>query len=191
MGLIIAGTVLGGRLASFDLLAAGLAGVVARAARHSVARCRIRRCRGRRSCSSGASSPRPSRIARRSSRPITRARGMPPTRPRANLDRSPLSAIFLMAHGELKRFAKYRGRAGGEAADEAQRRTVGRQIAWAATQESLRLESRLAAPRHDRQRHALRRPVRHRDRHHQRLHRHRRIGQREPRGGRARASPRR
>ena len=59
-----------------------------------------------------------------------------------NLDRSPLSAIFLMAHGELKRFAKYRGR-GGEAVDEAQRRTVGRQIAWAVTQESLRLESRL------------------------------------------------
>jgi|SRR5215510_1529628 len=59
-----------------------------------------------------------------------------------NLDRSPLSAIFLMAHGELKRFAKYRGR-GSEGIDEAQRRTVGRQIAWALTQESLRLESRL------------------------------------------------
>src|SRR5262245_58405659 len=58
-----------------------------------------------------------------------------------NLDRSPLSAIFLMAHGELKRFAKYRGRGGD--VDELQRRTIGRQIAWAVTQESLRLESRL------------------------------------------------
>src|SRR5262245_40839833 len=60
-----------------------------------------------------------------------------------NLDRSPLSAIFLMAHGELKRFAKYRGRGGGDGIDDAQRRTIGRQIAWAVTQESLRLESRL------------------------------------------------
>ena len=59
-----------------------------------------------------------------------------------NLDRSPLSAIFLMAHGELKRFAKYRGRGGD--VDDSQRRTIGRQIAWAVTQESLRLESRLA-----------------------------------------------
>ncbi len=60
-----------------------------------------------------------------------------------NLDRSPLSAIFLVAHGELKRFAKYRGR-GGEGIDEGQLRSVSRQIAWATTQESLRLESRLA-----------------------------------------------
>jgi biopolymer transport protein TolQ len=60
-----------------------------------------------------------------------------------NLDRSPLSAIFLMAHGELKRFAKYRGRAGGESIDDLQQRTIARQIAWAMTQETLRLESRL------------------------------------------------
>jgi biopolymer transport protein TolQ len=59
-----------------------------------------------------------------------------------NLDRSPLSAIFLVAHGELKRFAKYRSR-GGEALDAAQVRAVSRQIHWATTQESLRLESRL------------------------------------------------
>jgi len=59
-----------------------------------------------------------------------------------NLDRSPLSAIFLVAHGELKRLAKYRGR-GGDGFDEGQLRGVGRQIAWATTQESLRLESRL------------------------------------------------
>jgi biopolymer transport protein TolQ len=59
-----------------------------------------------------------------------------------NLDRSPLSAIFLVAHGELKRFAKYRGRS-GEGLDDLQVRSVSRQIAWATTQESLRLESRL------------------------------------------------
>ncbi len=58
-----------------------------------------------------------------------------------NLDRSPLSAIFLVAHGELKRFAKYRGR--GDGNDGTQQRAVARQIAWATTQESLRLESRL------------------------------------------------
>jgi biopolymer transport protein TolQ len=60
-----------------------------------------------------------------------------------NLDRSPLSAIFLVAHGELKRFAKYRAR-GGESLDDTQLRSVARQIAWATTQEALRLESRLA-----------------------------------------------
>ena len=59
-----------------------------------------------------------------------------------NLDRSPLSAIFLVAHGELKRFAKYRAR-GGESLDDTQLRSVARQIAWATTQETLRLESRL------------------------------------------------
>jgi biopolymer transport protein TolQ len=59
-----------------------------------------------------------------------------------NLDRSPLSAIFLVAHGELKRFAKYRGR-GGDGPDDGQLRAVSRQIHWATTQESLRLESRL------------------------------------------------
>ena len=59
-----------------------------------------------------------------------------------NLDRSPLSAIFLVAHGELKRFAKYRGRS-GEGLDDMQVRSVSRQIAWATTQETLRLESRL------------------------------------------------
>jgi biopolymer transport protein TolQ len=60
-----------------------------------------------------------------------------------NLDRSPLAAIFLVAHGELKRFAKYRAR-GGEGLDDTQVRSVSRQIAWATTQEALRLESRLA-----------------------------------------------
>ncbi len=61
-----------------------------------------------------------------------------------NLDRSPLAAIFLLTHTELKRFQKYRGRMGaGESADELLERTVSRQIAWVTAQESLRLESRL------------------------------------------------
>jgi biopolymer transport protein TolQ len=59
-----------------------------------------------------------------------------------NLDRSPLSAIFLVAHGELKRFAKYRSR-GGEVLEPGQVRAVSRQVQWATTQESLRLEARL------------------------------------------------
>jgi biopolymer transport protein TolQ len=58
-----------------------------------------------------------------------------------NLDRSPLAAIFLVAHGELKRFAKYRSR--GDGLDSTQLRSVSRQISWATTQESLRLETRL------------------------------------------------
>jgi biopolymer transport protein TolQ len=58
-----------------------------------------------------------------------------------NLDRSPLAAIFLLTHTELKRFQKYRGR--GESADDLLQRTVTRQISWVTAQESLRLESRL------------------------------------------------
>jgi len=60
-----------------------------------------------------------------------------------NLDRSPLAAIFLMTHSELKRFAKYRGRNPAESGDDLLQRTVARQIAWVTAQESLRLESRL------------------------------------------------
>ena len=58
-----------------------------------------------------------------------------------NLDRSPLAAIFLLTHTELKRFQKYRGR--GESSDDLLQRTVTRQISWVTAQESLRLESRL------------------------------------------------
>jgi biopolymer transport protein TolQ len=60
-----------------------------------------------------------------------------------NLDRSPLAAIFLLTHTELKRFQKYRGRASGESSDDLLQRTVTRQISWVTAQESLRLESRL------------------------------------------------
>jgi biopolymer transport protein TolQ len=142
MGLIIAGTVLGGRLASFDLLqlvwqASWLVQlVILLLAAASVM-----------SWAAIVFKWRELSAAEQDSEAFLEAyhEGSWDAAYEAarNLDRSPLSAIFLMAHGELKRFAKYRGRAGGEAADDAQRRTVGRQIAWAVTQESLRLESRL------------------------------------------------
>src|SRR3990172_9234154 len=141
MGFIIAGTVLGGRLASFDLLALvwqaswlGRLVIVVLAAASVLSWAAI------------VFKWRELSAAEQDSEAFLEAyhEGSWDAAYEAarNLDRSPLSAILLMAHGELKRFAKYRGR-GGEAVDEAQRRTVGRQIAWAVTQESLRLESRL------------------------------------------------
>jgi biopolymer transport protein TolQ len=141
MGLIIAGTVLGGRLASFDLLqlvwqASWLVQlVILMLAAASVL-----------SWAAIVFKWRELSAAEQDSEAFLEAyhEGSWDAAYEAarNLDRSPLSAIFLMAHGELKRFAKYRGR-GGADVDEAQRRTIGRQIAWAMTQESLRLESRL------------------------------------------------
>jgi biopolymer transport protein TolQ len=141
MGLIIAGTVLGGRLASFDLLqlvwqASWLVQlVILMLAAASVL-----------SWAAIVFKWRELSAAEQDSEAFLEAyhEGSWDAAYEAarNLDRSPLSAIFLMAHGELKRFAKYRGR-GGADVDEAQRRTIGRQISWAMTQESLRLESRL------------------------------------------------
>ena len=141
MGLIIAGTVLGGRLASFDLLqlvwqASWLVQlVILMLAAASVL-----------SWAAIVFKWRELSAAEQDSEGFLEAyhEGSWDAAYEAarNLDRSPLSAIFLMAHGELKRFAKYRGR-GGADVDETQRRALGRQIAWAMTQESLRLESRL------------------------------------------------
>ena len=141
MGLIIAGTVLGGRLASFDLLqlvwqASWLVQlVIVMLAGASVL-----------SWAAIVFKWRELSAAEQDSEAFLEAyhEGSWDAAYEAarNLDRSPLSAIFLMAHGELKRFAKYRGR-GGADVDEMQKRTIGRQISWAMTQESLRLESRL------------------------------------------------
>jgi biopolymer transport protein TolQ len=141
MGLIIAGTVLGGRLASFDLLqlvwqASWLVQlVILMLAGASVL-----------SWAAIVFKWRELSAAEQDSEAFLEAyhEGSWDAAYEAarNLDRSPLSAIFLMAHGELKRFAKYRGR-GGADVDEMQKRTIGRQISWAMTQESLRLESRL------------------------------------------------
>jgi len=61
------------------------------------------------------------------------------------LDRSPLSAILLTAYAELKRIAKYTGRIGVDhPLDEGQLHTLSRQVDWVSAQESMRLESRLS-----------------------------------------------
>jgi biopolymer transport protein TolQ len=61
-----------------------------------------------------------------------------------DLDRGPLPAIFLAAYSEMNRMLKYSGRQAGSPLDESQRHTLSRHIAWAASQETLRLESRLS-----------------------------------------------
>ncbi len=58
--------------------------------------------------------------------------------------RAPLATVFLAAHAELLRIAKYRGKGGNGDLDERERRNVARQITWAASNEGLRLESRLS-----------------------------------------------
>jgi len=60
------------------------------------------------------------------------------------LDRGPLSTVFLAAHRELLRIAKYRGSGGNANLDDRERRNVARQIAWAASSEGVRLEQRLS-----------------------------------------------
>jgi biopolymer transport protein TolQ len=143
MGLIIAGTVLGGRLASFDLLqlvwqASWLVQlVILLLAAASVV-----------SWAAIVFKWRELNAAEQDSEAFleTYHEGSWDASYEAarNLDRSPLAAIFLMTHAELKRFAKYRGRSGGgEPAEELLQRTVARQISWVTAQESLRLESRL------------------------------------------------
>jgi biopolymer transport protein TolQ len=60
------------------------------------------------------------------------------------LDRGPLPAIFLAVMTELKRMAKYGGRGPNAGLDEGQLYTLSRHIAWAASQETMRLEARLS-----------------------------------------------
>jgi biopolymer transport protein TolQ len=59
------------------------------------------------------------------------------------LDASPLSAIFLAAWSELQRMARYAGRAPGAPLEDLELQRVARQLSWVASQEELRLESRL------------------------------------------------
>ena len=56
---------------------------------------------------------------------------------------SPLSAVMMAGVAELKRIARYRGRA-EEGFDASQLRAVNKAINWAGSQEALRLEGRLA-----------------------------------------------
>jgi len=60
------------------------------------------------------------------------------------LDRGPLPAIFLAVHTEQARMAKYSGRTTDGPLDEGQLYALSRHIAWASSQESLRLEARLS-----------------------------------------------
>ncbi len=60
------------------------------------------------------------------------------------MERSPLSAIFLTAYGELQRIGRYAGRAPDDPLDEAQVHSLSRQVHWVAAQEELRLEARLS-----------------------------------------------
>ena len=59
-------------------------------------------------------------------------------------DRAPLAALFLAAHGELLRIAKYRGKGGNEDLSDREQRNVASRVAWATTDETSRLESRLS-----------------------------------------------
>ncbi len=60
-----------------------------------------------------------------------------------SMDRSPLSAVYLAAHAELQKIARYAGKK-HESLSESQLHTISRQVAWVSAQEELRLESRLS-----------------------------------------------
>ncbi|MAE97151.1 MAG: hypothetical protein CL910_21080 [Deltaproteobacteria bacterium] len=60
------------------------------------------------------------------------------------LERSPLSAVYLTAHSELQKFSRYAGRNEEEGLDDDQLHRIHHQIAWVSAQEELRLESRLS-----------------------------------------------
>lgn len=59
-------------------------------------------------------------------------------------DESPMAAIFVAAYAELKRIARYSGSTLGAGLDESQHRGVARHVSWVAAQESSRLEARLS-----------------------------------------------
>ncbi len=143
MGLIIAGTVLGGRLASLDpfdliwqaswvvqlvMLLLGAASIISWAAIVF----KWRELRGADEDSEAFLDAYHEGSAERS---YEAAR---------ELDRSPLSAIFLAVYAELKRMARYGGRNVEGPLDDHQLHTLSRHIAWTASQETLRLESRLS-----------------------------------------------
>jgi biopolymer transport protein TolQ len=61
-----------------------------------------------------------------------------------DLDRSPLTSIFVAAYAEVNRIAKATGRRGIEGLDEKHVHGVGRQISWVGSREGLRLERGLS-----------------------------------------------
>ncbi len=61
-----------------------------------------------------------------------------------DLDRSPLSAVFLAAYGEMNRMARYRGKSGPASLDESALNLLARNLSWAGSREGLRLERGLS-----------------------------------------------
>jgi biopolymer transport protein TolQ len=61
-----------------------------------------------------------------------------------DLDRGPLSAIFLDAYGEVNRMARFSGKAALEGLAEGHLQSLARKIAWAGSGEVLRLERGLS-----------------------------------------------
>lgn len=60
------------------------------------------------------------------------------------LDRGPLPTLFLAVNTELKRMAKYGGRPMEAPLEEDELHTLSRHVSWVASQETLRLERRLS-----------------------------------------------
>jgi biopolymer transport protein TolQ len=61
-----------------------------------------------------------------------------------DLDRGPLSAIFLEAYGEVNRMARFSGKSALEALTEGNLQALARKIAWTGSREELRLERGLS-----------------------------------------------
>jgi len=61
-----------------------------------------------------------------------------------DLDRGPLSAVFLEAYGDVNRMARFSGRSALEALTEGHLQALAQKIAWAGSRESLRLERGLS-----------------------------------------------
>ena len=106
-------------------------------------------------------------------------------------EQGPIAAIFLAAHAERLRIAKYAGKRADAPLDDPQLERVARRIHWTASRGGAPARARPRLPRDDGQLDAVHRPVRHGDRHHQRLRGA--SGRRAARASRSsrRASPRR
>jgi len=61
-----------------------------------------------------------------------------------DLDRGPLSAVFLDAYGEINRMARFSGRAALEGLEEGHLQALAQKIAWTGSREALRLERGLS-----------------------------------------------
>ncbi len=61
-----------------------------------------------------------------------------------DLDRSPLSAVFLDAYGEINRMARFSGKSTPTSLEEGHLQALSRQIAWTGSREELRLEKGLS-----------------------------------------------